>query len=154
MEVEEVELEPQMVLGIRKRGAYKEIANLIPKVCEYAIRNGVQITGPPIFICHEMPGEAMEANKNEDADIEVAIPIEKEAKVSGEIKFYQIAGGKMAKIIHKGLYQDCGPAYEKLFKWVEENGKQITGPTREVYINDPREIPPNEIITEIYAPIS
>jgi len=154
MEVEEVDLEPQKVLGVRRRGGYQEITNLIPKICEYAIRNGVQITGPPIFICHETPEEAMIADKNKNADLEVVVPIEKEVKGSGEIKFYQIDGGRMAKVTHKGPYKECGPTYEKLFEWIEKNGKRITGPMREVYMNDPREIPPDEIITEIYAPIS
>nr|WP_239451403.1 GyrI-like domain-containing protein [Methanosarcina horonobensis] len=34
-----------------------------------------------------------------------------------------------------------------------ENGKIITGPVREVYLNDPREVQPEEILTEIYAPL-
>ncbi|MDD3248518.1 MAG: GyrI-like domain-containing protein [Methanosarcina sp.] len=29
----------------------------------------------------------------------------------------------------------------------------IFGPVREVYLNDPREVPPEEILTEIYAPL-
>ena len=59
----------------------------------------------------------------------------------------------MAKTVHKGPYEECGPTYENLFKWIGENGKKITGPTREVYLNDPREVPKEEILTEIYAPI-
>jgi effector-binding domain-containing protein len=43
--------------------------------------------------------------------------------------------------------------YENLFKWIEKNGKIITGPTREVYINDPNEVGIEETLTEIYAPI-
>ena len=59
----------------------------------------------------------------------------------------------MAKIIHKGRYQDCAPTYEKLFNWLAENKKQIIGPTREVYLNDPSEVAEEDLITEIYAPI-
>ena len=59
----------------------------------------------------------------------------------------------MAKIMHKGPYEDCGATYGKLFAWLQKNGKRMNGPTREVYLNDPREVPPEEILTEIYAPI-
>ncbi|GAH06344.1 unnamed protein product, partial [marine sediment metagenome] len=38
------------------------------------------------------------------------------------------------------------PVYEK-------NNKRIIGPIREVYLNDPREVGPEETITEIYVPI-
>ncbi len=59
----------------------------------------------------------------------------------------------MAKIIHKGPYEKCGPTYDKLFACLQQNGKTINGPIREVYLNDPHEVPPEEILTEIYAPI-
>ncbi len=60
----------------------------------------------------------------------------------------------MAKIIHKGPYEACAPTYEKLYTWIEQNGKTITGPVREVYLNDPREVGIEEALTEIYAPIN
>ena len=59
----------------------------------------------------------------------------------------------MARIVHKGPYEGCEAAYETLFAWLEENGKEVVGPIREVYLNDPNEVPPAEILTEIYAPI-
>lgn len=40
---------------------------------------------------------------------------------------------------------------KKMFSWIAENGKIISGPVREVYLNDPREVNPDEILTEIYA---
>jgi len=43
--------------------------------------------------------------------------------------------------------------YEKFYKWIEEQGKKITGPVREVYLNDPNEVGMEEALTEIYAPI-
>jgi len=30
-------------------------------------------------------------------------------------------------------------------------GKRIAGPVRELYLNDPREVQPDEILTEMYA---
>jgi effector-binding domain-containing protein len=38
--------------------------------------------------------------------------------------------------------------------WIEENGKKLSGPIREAYMNDPREGGPEEILTVIYAPVS
>ena len=59
----------------------------------------------------------------------------------------------MAQIIHKGPYEASGPVYERLLARLEENGLKLTGPIREAYLNDPREVPPEEILTIIYAPI-
>ncbi len=118
------------------------------------MEKGIQIQGPPIFVCHKMTTEeAVKAGKEGNADIEVAVPVSGKVEDSDEIKGYELPGGKMAKIVHKGPHQDCGPTYEMLFAWLEENGKKIVGPTREVYLNDPNEVPQEELLTEIYAPI-
>lgn len=84
----------------------------------------------------------------------MCIPIEEKITETEDIKFYELPGGRMARVIYKGPYESSGPSYEKLFGWIEENGKRLTGPIREAYLNDPREVIPEEILTEIYAPIS
>ncbi|MDY6965061.1 MAG: GyrI-like domain-containing protein [Halobacteriota archaeon] len=154
MDISIVEVEPQLVLGMRKRGKYEEIAVLMSKIFPFAIQKGIQIQGPPIFVCHEMGAEeAMKADSEGNADVEVAVPISGKAEETDEIKCYELPGGRMAKTVHKGPYEDCGPTYERLFTWLKDNGKKIMGPMREVYLNDPNEVPPEEILTEIYAPI-
>jgi effector-binding domain-containing protein len=154
MEVEIVNVEPQLVIGMRKKGAYAEIANMIPAVCTYAVSRGIRLVGPPIFICHEAgKKEAIEADKNACADIEIAVPVSSKGEETADIKFYELPGGKMIKTVHKGPYEECEPAYNRLFAWAKENGKMITGHTREMYMNDPREVKPEDMVTEIYAPI-
>jgi effector-binding domain-containing protein len=59
----------------------------------------------------------------------------------------------MAKTVHKGPYQECSSTYERLFSWLDENNQKIVGPIREAYLNDPREVAPEEILTMIYVPI-
>ena len=58
----------------------------------------------------------------------------------------------MAWIIHKGPYKACGPGNEMLFAWIGEQGLRITGPIREVEHNDPREVPPWEMMTGVLVP--
>jgi effector-binding domain-containing protein len=153
-EIAVVETKPQLVLGLRQRGGYAEISSMIRRLFEFAMGERIAVTGPPIFVCHEMtPQEAVKADQEKNADLEVAVPIAEEVDGTDDIKCYQLPGGKMAKTLHKGPYEDCGPTYEKLFTWLRENEKILAGPTREMYLNDPREVPPEEILTEIYAPI-
>lgn len=149
-----VYVKPQLVLSMRKIGGYEEIAPMIQKLCEFAAGKNIEMIGPPLFICHEMTEkEATEAYEQKNADVEVAIPISKYIEGTDEAKCYELPGGKMANIVHKGPYEDCTPTYEKLYAWLEENNKKLIGPTREVYLNDPRKVPPEEILTDIYAPI-
>jgi AraC family transcriptional regulator len=155
-EVTIVELSPQLVLGMRKTGTYKEIPLMFQRIFEFAFSKSIPITAYPAFLCHETTVEEVQkADEERNADIEVVFPISKFIDITGdeEIKVYVLPGGKMAKIIHKGPYEECALTYEKLFSWIAENGKRISGPVREVYLNDPREVQPEEILTEIYAPI-
>jgi effector-binding domain-containing protein len=153
-EITVVELKPQLVLGMRKRAGYEEIGTMIQELYEFAADKNIGKVGRPIFICHEETVEqAMEADKNKNADLEVAISISEKVEETEDFKCYELPGEKMAKTVHKGPYEDCGPTYKKLFAWLEENGKRIVGLTREVYVTDPREVPPEEYLTEIYTPI-
>lgn len=155
-EITIVELSPQQVLGMRRRGAYREIPVIFSKIFEFIFSKNIQVVGYPTFLCHEITFEEVEkADKEENADIEVAVPVAGviEHMDNEEIQLYELPGGKMAKIIHKGPYEECVPTYERLYSWIAEQGKTIIGPVREVYFNDPREVPPEEILTEIYAPI-
>lgn len=153
-EVTIVEVPPVRVVGMRKRGKYMEIAAMIGAVYGYIVEQGGVPAGPPIYIGHEMSEEeAAAADAAGNADLEVAAPVMGEVADSDEIKAYELPGGTMAKIIHRGPYPECTKAYEKLFAWIEGNGKQISGPIREVYLNDPAQVPPEELLTEIYAPI-
>jgi effector-binding domain-containing protein len=60
---------------------------------------------------------------------------------------------RFAPLLHRGPYQECTTTYERLFAWIGEQGLGITGPIREIYHNDPREVKPEEILTEILAPV-
>lgn len=153
-EVSIVEVEAQTVLSMRKRGKYEEIPKMFAVVIPFVIENGLQIQGPPLFITREMSEEeALAADEAGNADLEVAVPISGKAEGTDEIKCCELPGGKMAKVLYKGPYKESKPAYEKLFAWLEENGKSITGPIRELYLNDPAQTAPEELLTEIYAPV-
>jgi effector-binding domain-containing protein len=153
-DIQIVELEPLKVVGMRARGAYQDTGKLIPKLFEHVMSSEMEVTGPPVFLCHELTMDAVEeAMKNNNADLEVAIPVAGNIVETDEIKHYELPRVKMVKTIHKGPYEKVGESYDRLFKWMAENGKEIKGPYREYYLNDPGEVPPEEILTEIYAQI-
>ena len=155
-EVTIVELSPQLVLGMRKIGAYREIPVMFQRICDFALSKNILLAAYPAFLRREITvEESQKADIEENADIEVVFPISRFVEIAGddEIKVYELPGGKMAKIVHKGPYEECILTYEKLFSWIKENGKRIAGPVREFYLNDPKEVQPDEILTEIYAPL-
>jgi effector-binding domain-containing protein len=153
-EVEVVEVSPMTVIGIRKQGRYREIKTLIETVFSHVSEKGIPIAGPPFYLSHESTQEeSRKANREGTANLEVAVPVFVPVEGNGEITCYAIEGGKMAKVMHKGPYHECGAAFEKLHAWLEDNGAAVTGPMREVYLNSPEEVSSKELLTEVYAPI-
>jgi len=153
-EVTLVDVPTQLVLGIQRRGHYSDIPVAFGEIVQYAMANGAQLIGMPLAIMHELSKEAAEkANLDGTAVIDVAFPIAKAVKGSDVVKCYKLPGCRMAKTVHKGPYETCDVTYNALYEWLAKNGMQITGPTREAYLNDPRQVKPEEILTEIYAPV-
>jgi len=156
MTVKVVDVKSQLVLGLREVGPYKKIMEIISKIAQYAAARGIELTGDPIFLCHETPKEPCARQGN--ADLEVVVPIKEKISSDEEsmetgIICYTIPGGKFAKILHKGPYEKSQESYKELFSWIKENGYRIVGPIREVYLNDPKEFLPAELLTEICAPV-
>jgi effector-binding domain-containing protein len=58
-----------------------------------------------------------------------------------------------AGITYKGPYDGLEPAYKALGKWVTENGYTPLTPQRDIYLNDPATVPPEELLTEILWPV-
>lgn len=149
-----VDVRPQTVIGMRKRGKYQMIAQLLPQLFQSAGRMGARPVGCPMFICHETSAEeAKRADAEGNADVEVVVPVASPVNDMGEIKCYEVPGGRMARIVHKGPYDQMEGTYGRLFAWLGKNNKRPIGPLREVYLNDPGAVGPEETLTEVYVPI-
>jgi effector-binding domain-containing protein len=55
--------------------------------------------------------------------------------------------------MHHGPYDGVGQTYEQLGRWIAENGYEIAGPSEEVYLSNPQETPPAELLTEVRFPV-
>jgi AraC family transcriptional regulator len=60
----------------------------------------------------------VKADRKCNADLEVGVTILKRGKKTDEKTCYELPGAKMAKIMHKGPYQEEMATYEKLFAWL------------------------------------
>ncbi len=153
-EIEIVDLPAQAVLGIRQRGPYSRIPELLMQVFGVIMEKGAIPAGAPVYLSHETTREAaLDCMKRGEADLEVAFPIANRVKDEGEVRYYELAGGRFARLVHRGPYNQCDATYDRLFAWLADHGLPLTGPIREYYLNDPSEVAPEEILTEIYAPV-
>ena len=153
-EITIVNVPPQQVVGIQKTGNYTLIPGLLMQLAGYIMENNIQFAGMPTFVCHETSPECVkEANEKGTALVEVVWPVSGTVTGSGDIQVYTLPGGKMVRTVHRGPYETCEPTYLALFSWIEVHKLKISGFIREIYPNDPREVKPEEIITEILVPV-
>jgi AraC family transcriptional regulator len=153
-EITLIEVPSLQVLGIRQKGNYRMIPEMLGQIFAFARKNRVAIAGMPMFILHETSGEAaLEADRTGTADVEVVVPVSGRVRGRSGIHSYALSGGRMARIMHHGPYEQAERSYLRLMVWIAERGLRVVGPLREVYHNNPQEVPPQEILTEILAPV-
>jgi effector-binding domain-containing protein len=145
---------PEMrVVCIREKGRFDTTTTkLISILCELLRhpenKKNVTVTGPVMSLCYD------EDYKETNADIECAVPISGQVVVTHpnlKIKIYP--AGKFLSYNHKGSYYQLYEKYTYLFKYAEEHNIRLTSPNRELYINDPAEVPEDELQTEILIPL-
>ena len=87
------------------------------------------------------------------APIEICFPVAAPFDGAGEVYGTELAGGPAAVTVHRGPYAELGPAYHTLSGWVARHGHELAGGPREVYLNDPRQVPEADLLTEVRWPI-
>lgn len=113
--------------------------------------HSVRPTGPCLSLYHD------DEYKEIDWDIEVCEPIEAELPETENVQVRELPPiNMMASTVHHGPFATLDQAYEALMKWIDENGYQISGPAREVYLQSPQN-PGDQhdpsTVTEIQFPI-
>jgi effector-binding domain-containing protein len=140
---------PQKVLALRKTlPGYSSFGQLFGEIMPYLFQSGGQMVGPPTGVFHD------EEFKESNVDMELALPIAADLRPRGDIKVRELPAELMATVIHKGSYETVSAAYTAVMKWIDANGYDVAGPSREVYFTDPNSgTPPSEYVTEVQFPV-
>ena len=65
----------------------------------------------------------------------------------------EVPGGEFAVVMHVGPYEELGLAYHALYAWAQEHGHEPRGLIREIYVNDPANVRPEALQTEVLLPL-
>ena len=89
--------------------------------------------------------------RDHDVDAEATISLNARIPETATVKVYDLPGGLMASTVHNGAFNKLHLAYNALNAWVEANGYEIKGPTRELYhyAQDPLSFDDETYVTEI-----
>ena len=141
-------VEQQRVASHRTTTSYQQVFNAIPEgfatVYTQLQAANIHPAGVPFTVFHRAP------DAEGPGDIEMCIPVSDDAT---SVATVEKPGGPVAAVVHQGPYDEMGPAYEALARWIAEHGHEAVGPTREIYLNHPTDVEPAELLTELQWPI-
>jgi DNA-binding transcriptional MerR regulator/effector-binding domain-containing protein len=141
-EVEERELAPILVGGIRMMGRYADCGKGFAALGK---RLGRHIAGKPLCLFYD--GEYRE----EDANFEPCMPLRTPVEADG-ISIRELPGGRCVSLIHRGPYEELTRSYARALQYVKEHGYRLQIPSREVYHKGPGMLfrgNPKKYLTEI-----
>ena len=147
--------EPQVrVISKRAKGISPEVFGRLMGELVGAINapenqaNFVRIVGPPMSIYYD------HEYSEDEGEFDVAFPITGKVTVSSpEFEVKNLPNRRVASLVHKGNYETIGLAYKALYEYIQESGLEMIGPMMDIYLSDPNTVKPEDILTEIQAPI-
>ena len=144
--IEEKQLEPFVVAGIRIRGKYSDCGPVFGKLGKLV---GRHIRGKGMNLYHD------ETYQEEDADFEPCFPISGMMEVEG-VHVQELPACRCLSLLHHGPYDSLHESYALLFSYAQDKGLKVIRPTREIYIKGPGMFlkgNPKKYVTEIQLPV-
>lgn len=123
--------------------------HLFDEAYAFISQHGAAVSGPGIALFYD--------TEYRDTDIHVSacFPIEGELASSGQAEVHTLPGVEtMACAVHHGSFSSLSQAYNAILQWVEANGYQIQGPSREVYLEYERGGDQSKYVTEVQFPVA
>ncbi len=108
---------------------------------------GAQPVGAPFIVYWDIIDEET------SGDIEFCVPVAPGVSGAESIEVKTLPSETVAFTIHHGPYREISPAYHTLTGWISDHGHEMTGPPREIYLNDPTQVSEAELLTRVEWPI-
>ena len=67
---------------------------------------------------------------------------------------HQLPAGRYVTTIHRGAYHKVGETYRRIVEWAAENGVKLADSSLENYVDDPTEMPTEEVRTQIWIAVA
>jgi AraC family transcriptional regulator len=154
MNAQVIHLDPVRIVMLRHTGSYDGIGPVFDKLWGWVESNSVPVLRT-IGIYWDNPDE-VPVNKLRSAAC-VEIPADYQVTDSGGLSLIldQLAPGDYAMASCVGPYENLAAEWTNLTTYCENTirRKISNNPAFEVYVNDPSDTPPSQLITELYMPL-
>ncbi len=140
----------QLALVVSTRVKMTEIAQGMGEAFDVLMRHaaatGAQFAGPPFVLYPEMPAE--------EFTFLVCMPVTPGAVAGEGVDVMELPAAEAAMLLYRGPYDAMEPSWRRLMEWVGRSGRQPAGPPREVYLNEPGTVAPEDLLTEMVVPLA
>ncbi len=130
-------------------GSFQQMEQCITTFIGEFFKQGLIPVGPVVGLYHNDP----RLTKEEDLKWDIGFPIAEEANVQAPLKKVQFNFTKAAVYLYTGPYEQMDKLYEQMIKFIDENGYKMVWPSCEKYLNNPSEVKPEELKTEVIIPV-
>ena len=87
---------------------------------------------------------------DEDFDLEVGFVTARAVRPDGEVRPGSLPGGRVARLVHEGGYDQLGASWGRLQSWIDGQGLTLGRDLWEVYVTQPSpDIDPATLRTEL-----
>lgn len=154
MNAQSVQLSPIRVAMLRHKGPYDQMESKFEQLWEWIEANGVPAQRS-IGMYWDNPIYVPASDLRSAVCVEVPAGYQNTTKTRLPIEVKEIAGGEYITTTFTGPYERLGRVWDDLTIYVEKNLHRTISEAAafEIYVNDPSETPPDQLITELYMPV-
>ncbi len=152
-DVEMTQAPQRRLAAMNHNGAYNKIGSLFQKIAETATAQNLwPRTSGAAAVYFDDPNVVAE----KDLRSAGGLILTDTDPVPDEFEEIVLAGGEYAVLHYKGPYESIGVAYDHLYgKWLAGSGREpADAPCYEIYLNDPSTTAPEDLLTDIYLPLT
>jgi AraC family transcriptional regulator len=152
MEVKIERLEPLYVAFVRHVGPYHQVGQAWEKICMELGREGRLGAGARfVGVCYDDP----EVTAPEKIRYDACVTVDSDFQPRNDVGVQTLGGGEYAVTTHLGPYDNLNQTYVQLFgQWLPTSGRESRSePSLEFYLNAPESTDPEDLVTDIYAPL-
>lgn len=149
MKIELKTVKEDQIASISHIGSVEEMGKIIRELTGGIMEKGLQITGPPFVVYYTSPLEV----PPDKMEFDVGIPFHGEGKDDGRISIKIMPQHHVLSFTYQGPYTEIASTYGMMMEYIAREGVEMIGAPRELYINNPQEVPESKLLTEIQFPV-
>ncbi len=141
--------EPVHYVYMETTGSYEKLPAFIEKFADEFTKQGLTPKGNLMGIYLNSPMQVAE----KDLRWQIGFPVDESTKVSEPLQTGKLEWKEAVFYLYKGPYDKVAAVYGKIFTFLFSKGYKPLGPALEYYLNNPENVEPEDLKTEIYIPV-